>query len=88
MQVNATSCQSKFEVYQVMTEKLFSALKAIETLASGTIKVNQDYPAELLRSLFSSISAWIHQYLKHFRNMTFPNTHTVQVCVEQRYDAV
>ena len=39
MQVNVTSCQSKFEVHWVMTEKLFNALKAIETLALGTMKV-------------------------------------------------
>ena len=37
---NVISCQSKFEVHQIMTEKLFNALKAKETLASGTMKVN------------------------------------------------
>ena len=35
VQVNATSCQSKFEVHRVMTD----ALAAIETVASGTMKV-------------------------------------------------
>ena len=39
VQVNATIWHSKFEVHQVMTEQLFNALKAIETLASGMIKV-------------------------------------------------
>ena len=39
MQVNAGSCHLKFEVNQVMAEKLFNALNAIETLASGTMKV-------------------------------------------------
>ena len=39
MQVNVASCHSEFEIDQVRAEKLFSALKAIETLASGTMKV-------------------------------------------------
>ena len=30
---------SKFEVNRVMTEQLFNALKALETLALGTMKV-------------------------------------------------
>ena len=29
---------------------------------------NEDYPADLLRSLLSSISAWIHHYEKRFRH--------------------
>ena len=36
MQVNVTSCYSKSEV----PEQLFNALKAIEILAEGTMKVN------------------------------------------------
>ena len=44
---------------------------------------NQDYPADLLRPRLSSISAWIHHFEYCFRH-TFPNTHTVQVWVEQR----
>ena len=39
MQVNAASCHSKFEVNPVMAEKLFNALKAIEALPSGAMKV-------------------------------------------------
>ena len=39
VQVNGASSQSKFEVNHVMAEKLFNALKAIETLASGAMKV-------------------------------------------------
>ena len=39
MQANATNCHSKIEVPLVMTEQLFNALKAIETVASGTMKV-------------------------------------------------
>ena len=37
VQVNATSCHSKFEIHHFMTEQLFNALKAIETLASDTM---------------------------------------------------
>ena len=39
VQVNAASCGSKFEVHHVMAEQLFNALKAIETQASGTMKL-------------------------------------------------
>ena len=31
-------------------------------------QANQDYQAQLLRSLLSSISAWIHHYEKRFRH--------------------
>ena len=40
VQVNATSCHSNFEIHRVMNEQLFNALKAIETLASGTMNVH------------------------------------------------
>ena len=39
MQVNAISYHSNFEIHRVVTEQLFSALKAIETLAEGTVKI-------------------------------------------------
>ena len=39
VQVNATSCHSTFDIHQVMTEQLFNALKAIETLALGAVEV-------------------------------------------------
>ena len=32
-------CHSNFEVHLIMTEQLFNALKAIETLGLGTMKV-------------------------------------------------
>ena len=39
VEANVTSFHSKFEIHSVMTEQLFNALQAIESLASGTMKV-------------------------------------------------
>ena len=39
VQINATRYHSNFEIHSVVTEQLFNALKAIETLAEGTMKV-------------------------------------------------
>ena len=37
VQVDATSCHLNFEIHRIMIEQLFNALKAIETLAEGTM---------------------------------------------------
>ena len=39
MRVDVSSCHSSFEIHRVLTEQLFSARKAIETLAESTLKV-------------------------------------------------
>ena len=65
VQVNATSCHSNFEIHRVMTEQLFNALKAIETLASGTM----DCPrARALLGTYHSIRLLLLKYISPISN--------------------